>query len=536
MSAGSEIVSGSELPRSPSENEGQSPASETSVQGRLRRRLARSTAIIAVIALLAWGASELWPRKLLISENELVSQTPPKSFELSSQLSLRMDVKLSSLSDFLNAEVDKAFSGSADDPTNWLTRDHVEWRLERGPINFSAGPNGAIIFSCAITSGSATIKGRLGVKRRNKGPLGWFEELIGVSFQETANFKGTITGSVSPILAPDWTVNPQLRVHLDLTKADADLFGKALRISFRDKAEQSVNAKLEKLTAQLNSSLQSDPRIRAGVQRAWDKASAANKISQDPPVWLRTTPLSVAIARPQAAADRISFMLSATVLTDILFTKSKPTSSTTALPDLRNTEPQAGSFDIALPVSARLADIRPSNEQASAISFRTQYGTFTFKNFALSSGNGLLLIAADMTASPARLGRPIKARVTLVGAPQLDMDKGELRVRNLSYTISTRNALLQTADWLTEPLIAQELQKRATFRFAEGREDILRRANAKLTTTLGKLPPGVKANLSVASLEVSDVTAEQGWLVLLVTASGPAALELDVTDNLLGVQ
>lgn len=72
---------------------------------------------------------------------------------------------------------------------------------------------------------------------------------------------------MQPSLRGDWTIDPGLQAEVSLSRAEAELFGGTLKMSFREALKERMDAEIRRQAEQLRGYLAEDGRIISAVQR-----------------------------------------------------------------------------------------------------------------------------------------------------------------------------------------------------------------------------------------------------------------------------
>ncbi|MGL4540927.1 MAG: DUF4403 family protein, partial [Polymorphobacter sp.] len=363
-----------------------------------------------------------------------------------------------------------------------------------------------------------------------RGLLGAMQAVLGQPFEQTIAFSGTISGTLAPRLRADWTVEPNLEINVAFDKAEAQLFALPLRVSFADQAEAVIATGLRTMIAALDVKLRSDPRLRDAAARGWAQLGGSHQLNGVPSAWLRLQPESIAISAPVADAQSVSLSLLAGVTADVQLGGAAPAPAPTPLPALGTAVAAPGLFRVAVPVAVKLADLAVV---AGEPDFKLGNRTVSIRNIALNGDGGAVIIAADVDAATSRWLGGVSARLYVEGTPVVDMANARLSFTNLRYTVQTSNLLARSASWLLQPVVLQQLRRRAVFDMPGGRAGLIAAANARLQPATAALPAGMTTTLALATLDVADLAVDDGWLTLFVAASGPATLRIDSTEALL---
>jgi hypothetical protein len=493
----------------------------------------RLSAVLCVVAtLLAGGCSR---SSFKVPEPVVPAAQRPDVFPDISTVGVDLALSIPALQAKADGAVDEVFSGVEDDPSNLLSDDTLRWEVRRGKVELSAGSRGELQFRIPIASASATLRGRLGIRRGSSGLLGDVEGLLGKSFSQTAQLGGMISGSVSPKLQPDWTIDPQLSLDIALDKAEARLFGQAIKISLRGEIERAVRPKLMALAARANEVLRREARFKKAVASGWSKLHAVTMIAPQPRIWFIMTPTEFGASDPVIESGVLHMRFVATLKTALSAQTEPPLRPALAdLPPPGAPPSGAAGFSLGVPVSVRLSDGRPDGwEGEVSVPIPGTRAMVKLSNMLLSGDNGRLVIGVDIEASHPSMRRTTRGRVYMIGTPKLDPATFTLSAEDLDYSVETRNALVGLASWLVKGPVLKELRKKAVFTFASGRQALLAQANAKLAEARSKLPAGFDVNLQLSQVDLAGLVVDDGWATVLLTASGPASVTLNGDKSLL---
>ncbi len=489
--------------------------------------------IAAVLGAVLWGVNRATTERLPDIAVRPPAGTAPAHRDTTSEINLQIALALPALQALIEAQVPRSFAGEMADPTGLLGDAHAKWQLNRGPVTLTPTPDGRLAFSAPIIDSSATLTGRINAGSEGRGLLGRMQAVLGQPFEQTVAFSGTISGTIAPQLRPDWTVEPNLDINVAFDKAEAQLFALPLRVSFAEQAESMITASLRTATAALDAQLRRDQRLRTAAAAGWAQLAGSHQLSGAPPAWLGLQPRSIAISAPATDAQFVSVSLVAGVDADVQLGGAAPAVTPTPLPALGSAIAAPGRFRVAVPVAVKLADLAAV---AGDPDFKLGARTVSIRNIALNGDGGAVIIAADVDAATGRWLGGVSGRLYLQGTPVLDMANARLSFTNLRYTVATQSMLTRSASWLLQPVVLQQLRRRAVFDMPGGRDGVIAAANARIAPLTAALPAGTSTNLALEQLDAADLSIDDGWLTLFVSASGPATLRVDSTAALMGTR
>lgn len=451
-----------------------------------------------------------------------------------SRLAVDLQVSLPALVKAINRVVPKTYSGVESDALgNAATDDTLKWDVSLGEITLEPAGD-ALKFRVPITAGHATVHGRFGFKKKNKGPLGWIEEAAGFTVSQSADFAGTVNGTLRPRIMPDWTVLPGLTLSVDLSKAEAGLFGDLdIKLSFRDAIKNKLASKLNDQAADLNRRLASDGTLRSMVQQTWNNLHVATQVHSAPSVWVTLKPVSLGASELSVVADSLRFAMEVVAHTEVYVGSEIVPIAKAPLPALQNVSNAQG-FSISLPIAVALSEFHGISPASLGVSdtIKTSLGEVRVLKVYLVSDSDRLYVGADLVSDLGWM-KKVKATVYLAGRPVFDPNANQLRVEGLAYDLSTKNALIGVADAALEPAVLGYLQSMAVFDASKAREDALAQADKELSRLLSSLPKGIDADLRLTDARVGGVRVAPGWIYLLLEASGRSNLKVYSLDELL---
>jgi len=450
-------------------------------------------------------------------------QAPP------SQIAVELNIPLANLQAALNSRLPSRLQGVVADPSDLVTEDTLEWSITLGTISLHPAGN-AVKFSLPMQAAEARLQGRMGVKRKNDGLLGKLEEAAGFTFSETAHFAGTVTGLIQLDVTPDWTLAPILQASVKLSQAEAQLFGKAITVSFRGAIQDRVDQAMARLSTDLREQLASSNALRETVQQAWEDIYALKQVSAQPRTWLTLEPSALGLGTPQLDKQTLTVVVQALVESAVIIADKAPTLSKQALPAPMPMPSTTQGLHLLIPLAVKLSDFQAVSPDVLGLPTHIDVsgGQLKLQQLALQGQGGQLYLKATLEA---QLGwfKSIEATVYIAAQAVLDTTNNELYLEQLDYDLRTKNALLKTADTLLKPTVLSELAERSRFSLEPTTAELLAQAQAKLDELEADLPSGLNADFNLFNSQVKQLVVADNWLILLVEAEGVATMQFDAS-------
>jgi len=437
--------------------------------------------------------------------NALQPPLPPRI----SSLSVRATASMEAIQLAVNDHIPKKIRGSKKDPTDALTKDTLSWTVNIGAVSVKKS-GGALGVSVPI-SGKVNLNGT----------FAWFS-----SFSETVNLAGTIVGAIKPTINPDWSIGVDATARINLTKAEADLFGSLIKVSFKGDMQKILNREINKLLPKLNEHLSKDGELRNEMEALWDSIHVSEQISDMPPIQLSLKPQSIGTSMLSISDSDLSLTAGVKFLSNIHL-QSEPVSVTLSpLPDHINNLPD-DVMSLSVPVAIKLSELGSiASADLGLPHIDVPGGTAEIGALSLSGDNGQLYLRMDVIIRNSLLSKSA-ATIYLLGEPLIDQQKQEIRFDSLEYDLKTKDVLTNVASFLLKPLALEELRKRAVFRLSDTHRDLVSLANSELSSLISTLPEGLNVSAEIADSNISELVVDDGWIVAIVEARGRASIEIN---------
>ena len=189
--------------------------------------------------------------------------------------------------------------------------------------------------------------------------------------------------------------------------------------------------------------------------------------------------------------------------------------------DAGSTPPQIGSFSMDIPVTLEFSSIK--NEVMK------QYSSQSFSGINLKildvSVYGLnsseIVIGLNIDAQKPKTFLKVKGWIYLKGTPNLDVENQILTIDNVEIDIKTKQAILNVAGWLVQPIVSHQIEK---FKFNLG-ELVASKKNMFAHYTMD----GYGAlNLNINNFSLYDLYITPDELIARIKIEGTIGVTVDV--------
>ena len=280
------------------------------------------------------------------------------------------------------------------------------------------------------------------------------------------------------------------------------------------------------LTANLNSLVASvDSRI-AQISNFRDICNTGWKTLQEPikldsTIWLVLNPVVPCIAPFSGTGLSVSTSIGVVAKPVIVF-GPKPNVQNIPLPELNLNSPQAGSHVV-------LEGNLPFDVASKIISQKLVDNKFIASKFGVNIKEALIYGAGETTVLKLNVSGDINGNIYLTGTPFYEISNDSLFIKNLDYSIETKNVLANSADWFLHSgfrqMIADQTHWEMGGQITKAKEKITSFLNPQLANS----NPAPLLFGSINTLHSVGVYSKSDSFHIVVIVDGNVSLNLDNT-------
>lgn len=327
----------------------------------------------------------------------------------------------------------------------------------------------------------------------------------------TAEGEMTVFASARPRLLKDWSVS------LDMSDGFHWIEPPTLSVlGFRINLQRYVEPKVEQQLARMKAEFERTANgldIRKKAETAWHNAFVAMPLSESPPVWLQTTPQSIAFSGFRAHGNVLegSIEISGTAETVIGAQPAAAATAPTPLPPLGNEVSHRGKFSIILPVSvgyellaAQVRDIAAGRAQALDLGLQ---------DVKVYPSSGKIVAGLHLARSGATSGDWIY----LTATPRIDTRAHLLQLSGLSFNRPSLPDESPLTKFAGDPQLMQALLQQVRLSLEDRLQTMMASASAGLNRPLGD---GFRSEGRITEVSLSQVLLLADGVRVDMRASG----------------
>lgn len=425
-----------------------------------------------------------------------------------STIQLPVSIDISSILPKIEASVPRQLSQSGD----WMVVDRnaigdvgIRYQIERDPLQIS--------FSERTAHVTSRIRYSIEAAQRVTKPFvgGTFWQPLGSCGKDEPRREAVIGLDVAFSIASDWRV-------LSKSSVPPAVFAHQCRMTFlkinvTDKVAGAFAAALGRAAVTVDTSVARMGNLRPMVQRAWERLQVPVDLGNG--AWLSMAPTGLGLQSVNGSGTTLDLTVAMTAAPRVAI-GSAPSSASKPLPALRAGSVPAG-FHVTADLAVTFAELeRRSRDGLLNKPLKSGGNTVTITSLDVYGAGEKLVVGLGLVGD-------LKGTVYLVGTPAVDPARGILYVRDLDFSLETRQALLAAANWLNHEGFRREVSEAArvdlSSRIAETRTSIIGALNRQLS-------PGINATGAVSGLHAAGVYVTADGVLARIVVDG--ALKLTV--------
>lgn len=436
---------------------------------------------------------------------------------------LKIGIPLTMLSEAANSQAPKRLQGNENKSIHKRIKNgSYAWDVTRGEIQFQSQGDG-LAFGAPI-NGAARISGTIDAK------------ILQIPLNSTVELGGVVGGKLSPVIAPDWKVNPNLVPHLNLSKANLNIGGLG-KIDITTLLGSSFSGFIQKEAQKLTPALKKKFDLKGEVEKLWQEGYISELISKEPQVWLNVDPRAVYLS-PIDYSNPEALGVTVAIQSETFLTNREPVAPVPIpLPNLQPL-PDGALTDLRIPLIVSMKEL---NEvlKTEDIEIKTGLGTkITISGIEAKMGqNGLLNLMLDLKTGKTPISRGISGEIWMKARPIIDYEKQTLGFANVELTVETRDQLTATAAWLVEELLVKGIESQLRVDLNDYKAELDEEVEKAIQSA--DLPEGINVSLENLSIKLADIYTvtrhaadddPDPGIVLVIRATGDVSTEISQLD------
>ncbi|RNI28773.1 DUF4403 family protein [Rufibacter latericius] len=305
---------------------------------------------------------------------------------------------------------------------------------------------------------------------------------------EETEFEVTVRTESRLQLQPDYTLKSYTSGDFAWGARKPTLSLGPLKLNLAPFIEPKLKTQLAPMLQQLDQELQRRVPLPTYLNQAWRQLQTPLLLNEQYNTWLSIEPQAVRLTPLELQQNQLSLQVGIDAFVKVLSGQKPAQVKTAALPNFTPTRtlPPLAQLNIASDISYDyLNQVLQKELRNQRFSFENDKHQLTVHDITLSGKGTKLLLALDLSGQTkaAFLTKKFNGKVWLQGTPFYDAASQSIQVKDLEYTLQTKDQLVNTAQWLLQNRFKAELEKQMVFPVKK-----------QLTTIREALQSGLKEN------------------------------------------
>ncbi len=395
----------------------------------------------------------------------------------------------------------------------------VRYRVQRSPFRFEPRGGSMHVEATLEVTAEACLGAPLGL------PIPFLPscQVVASCGINEAPRRVVVSADTTIRLDPSWRIvsetvpaAPVFRDRCELTM---------LRVDVTTFVAGLVSQQVAAATQRMDATVRANGDLSARAGELWTNLATPMELGEG--FWLTLSPQRV-FASPFALTAETATTRVGIVAQPAVTSGARPSPVTTPLPalDVSTSATQGDRFSLTLDATVTFAETTALVAQEFRGRTMELDGHHALVREVRVRGNGgALLFELDVTFQDGPFdGTP--ATLYLAGLPDYDAAREALVVRDLDYTLETRNTLLQAGEWLLRGSLREGLARRASFPLGDRLRRLRDNAQRALTRPLGA---GSQLRGELTGLRPVGAYVTDGGVIVRVQTDGRAEVTQDLT-------
>lgn len=320
-----------------------------------------------------------------------------------------------------------------------------------------------------------------------------------------------------------WTLEPQTTLQKYDWIEKPVITGGSISLPVTFIADRVIKSQQKVITEAIDDEIKHQIELRKYVEEGWNALHQPIQLYNNPNAWLRISPSNIAVTPLVGNKD----FANATIRIDGVaetFVGSKPTVKLTNLPNATYSNASSGDFVISLVNEM-------TYEEASKIAHQHLAGmTFTSSNgkkkiridsVSIYGGGDNLIIKTKVSGN-------VVGNIYLKGKPTYDSLTQTVYLKNLDYSIETKNAMIKTGNWIMKSSLTKRMQESLRYSVADNMAKMKAEANSYINSY--SVTKNVLIKATITQLSPKEIFVTPGSIKGVIFARGTMKLSIKGLD------
>ncbi len=292
----------------------------------------------------------------------------------------------------------------------------------------------------------------------------------------------------------------------------------------------TLKPQLDKLFARLDQEIQNRVSVKKYAQDAWVAAQHPFMLDKTYNTWLFINPIGISATQVQTKAGQINMTIGIkSFISTVSGNIPHPVVNNT-LPPLNTNDGTDNGFNIGLSgeITYNFASQLIQNE-VDGRTYNLDNNNYSMKvdSIILSGNADYILIRLDLEGQHLKGNhKTIKGTVYMQGVPYYDPADMTIKVKNLEYSVKTKNVLIKSANWLLKAGLENEVKKNLVFPLKDKLQETQQMIQKSINNNV-RINDNAYFKGNITSIEPESIYLTPMSIVAIVNAKGTITIVVD---------
>ena len=351
------------------------------------------------------------------------------------------------------------------------------------------------------------------------------------TLSKSAEFDITIKTSSSISISPNWQVQTKTSGDYDWGQQKPSLSIGPVNIPLSSVIDLALKPQLDKIFARFDQEIQSRVTIKDYVQKAWVAAQQPFMVDKTYNTSLVISPIGVSASPLLAKSGQINMNIGIKCYISTISGDAPPHSIVNnTLPNLEAFSSTDNGFSVALNGEVTYAFAsKMLSSQVGGQTYQLDDNKYAMKvdSISLTGNADYILIRLDLEGKQLSGNqKTIKGTVYMQGVPYYDPLDMSIKVRNLDYSVKTKNVLIKSAGWLLKAGLENEIKKHLVYSLKDKLEDTKQALQKSISSNV-RINDNAYFKGTVNSIDPQAIYLTPFSMVATVNAKGSITIVVD---------
>jgi LEA14-like dessication related protein len=351
-----------------------------------------------------------------------------------------------------------------------------------------------------------------------------------ISKTQSSEFDIVVTSQSAISLTENWQIKTQTTGDYSWGNQRPNLEIGPIKIPISSVVDFALKPQMAKLSARFDQEIQNRVNIKDYVKKAWIMAQQPILVDKTYNTWLLMTPSEVSATGLQAKNGKLNMTIGIKTLIETISGDMPHPIVNNNLPKLSPHNGQNDDFNIGLSgeiTYAFASDILKKEIAGQTYNFSDNKYEIKVDSISLTGNADYVLIKLDLEGRQLKGGKKkLKGTVYMQGVPYYDPADMTIKVKDLAYSVKSKNVLVKSAEWLLKAGFENQMKKYMVFPVKD-RIDQARKMVESSINNGYKINDYATLKGNLNSIEPQGIYLTPQSLKALVNAKGKISIILD---------